>query len=185
MVRELGHLHDATAVREKSVEAVGLQVEGFRLGVALAVLALMLTACGVPSSSAGRPTPGATPKPVLVTTGTAAVGGKAEMILVDADGRTLYYHTTDHAGRVSCTAATECADNWPPLKLPSKNSRVVGGTRVAGTLGTVPSPSGGQQVTYEGWPLYRFVNDIKEGDTRGHGWNGQWFVATPNLAPAS
>lgn len=67
-----------------------------------------------------------------------------------------------HAGRVSCTAATECADNWPPLKLPSKNSRVVGGTRVAGTLRTVPSPSGGQQVTYDGWPLYRFVTTSRK-----------------------
>lgn len=151
-------------------------------GAAAAVLwCLLATACGVPSGSHGSGTPAPTQGTVLVTTGNAAVGGKPEIVLVDAAGKTLYYHTTDRVGHVTCTNATECADNWPPLKLPNQSARIVGGTRVAGTFGTVPSPSGGQQVTFNGWPLYRFVNDAREGDAAGQGWNGQWFVATPTL----
>ncbi|MDR0359886.1 MAG: hypothetical protein LBJ87_10565 [bacterium] len=122
---------------------------------------------------------------MLVTTGTAAVNGKLQIVLVDAAGKTLYYHTPDRVGHVTCTNATECADNWPPLELPTRDAQVVGGARVAGMFGTVPSVSGGLQVTYNGWPLYRFANDAKEGDAAGHGWNGQWFVAIPRLAAAS
>ena len=156
-----------------------------RSAVVAVLLALIAMACAVPSRSSGSPKPAPTQATVLVTTGAAAVDGKPEIVLVDAAGKTLYYHTTDRVGRVTCTDATECADNWPPLKLPSKNARIVGGTRVAGTLGTVPSPTGGQQVTFNGWPLYRFVNDAKEGDAGGHGWNRQWFVATPTLGSPS
>ena len=64
---------------------------------------------------------------MLVTSGTAAVGGKLEIVLVGASGKTLYYHTPDRVGLVTCIDATECADNWPPLKLPSKSLQGGGG----------------------------------------------------------
>lgn len=168
------------------VESMGrIGKQAWRSGVVAVALCLLASACSVSSGSKGYPKPAASQATVLVTTGTAAVGGKPEIVLVDAAGKTLYYHTTDRVGHVTCTDATECADNWPPLKLPSNNARIVGGTRVAGTFGTVPSPSGGQQVTFNGWPLYRFVNDAKEGDAAGQGWNGQWFVATPTVGSPS
>lgn len=154
--------------------------------IAALFAAMVVAACGESPTSTAPPKPASTPAAVLVTTATADVGGTLEIVLTDANGRTLYYHTPDRVGQVNCTDATECADNWPPLKLPSKNARVLGGQRVAGTFGTVPSPGGGSQVTYNGWPLYRFVNDVNEGDARGQGLgNQQWFVATPTLASAT
>lgn len=33
---------------------------------------------------------------------------------------------------------------------------------------------------YKGWPLYRFVKDVKAGDTLGEGVGGVWFEAKPD-----
>src|SRR3954453_5529673 len=49
---------------------------------------------------------------VVVKTATATVDGKSEIILTDANGRTLYYFTQDALHNVACT--TGCTDTWPP-----------------------------------------------------------------------
>ena len=56
----------------------------------------------------------------------------------------------------------------------------VAGPGVSGTLATLANPDGkGQQVTYNGWPLYYYVKDKAPGDTTGQGVGGNWFVVTP------
>ena len=50
---------------------------------------------------------------------------------------------------------TARAANWPPFVPPSTSTKAVPGSGVTGTLTTLPNPEGkGQQVTYNGWPLY-------------------------------
>jgi predicted lipoprotein with Yx(FWY)xxD motif len=141
--------------------------------------ALTLAACGSSSpstASAAKPAP-------VVKTATATVSGKSETILVDAKGMTLYYYKPDSNGKVNCTGS--CATIWPPLKLPSGVSKATGGSGVTGTVSTIASPSGGNQVTYDGWPLYTYSGDSAPGQTNGEGKFGRWYVVTPGLATPS
>jgi tetratricopeptide (TPR) repeat protein len=39
------------------------------------------------------------------------------------------------------------------------------------------------QLTYGGWPLYTFVEDLVEGDLNGQGLLGSWFVVSPTGLP--
>jgi predicted lipoprotein with Yx(FWY)xxD motif len=43
-------------------------------------------------------------------------------------------------------------------------------------LGTIKRKDGKLQVTYNGMPLYLWVNDKAPGDTTGQNVNGVWFV---------
>ena len=57
------------------------------------------------------------------------------------------------------------------------------GAALPGKLG-VTARAGGEQVTYNQWPLYTFAGDAGPGQTNGQGifgFGGRWFVATPGL----
>jgi predicted lipoprotein with Yx(FWY)xxD motif len=151
---------------------------------------LLVVACGGSSgggssSTASTPAPSAsTAAAAIVKTASKTVAGKSENILVDSKGLTLYYFTPDKGGTVTCTAA--CAQNWPPLTLPSGAANPTGDTGVTGKLATVANPAGGTpQVTYNGWPLYYYVKDKDSADTYGQGVGGKWFVVTPDVASAT
>lgn len=155
---------------------------------ALATLALALVACGgtastgYPAAPAPMPSPTQSPTPI-VRTASATVAGQVQTILVDPGGLTLYYFTPDRAGTPTCVAA--CAAAWPPLVLPSTSKTATASPALSGTLDTVANPEGrGQQVRYNGWPLYTFAKDRAPGDTFGQGVAGKWFVATPTAAGA-
>ena len=94
--------------------------------------------------------------------------------LVGPDGMTLYIFTNDQPGVTNCY--DQCAVNWPPLML-AEGQALTGGAGVIGELGTTERTDGGSQVTYNGWPLYYWVQDSAPGDTTGHLVNDVWFVA--------
>ncbi len=149
---------------------------------------LALAACGGTSPSSSGSSSSATPTPTPhaaadVKATTATVAGKSETVLTDAKGLTLYYYTPDKGGKVTCTGG--CAAAWPPLFLPSGVTQPTGGPGVTGKLGTVANPAGGEQVTYNGWPLYTWIKDKAPGDTTGQGVGGNWFVVTPDAQSAS
>lgn len=152
----------------------------FAVGVLL--LALTVVSCG---STAGTTSGGSTPTvpatrsstQALVHTATATVGGKAATILTTAQGMTLYYLTLDTATKVACTGA--CTGIWHPL-LAAGSSTVTSSTRLPGALRVVTTANG-KQVEYNGHPLYTYSKDTAPGQTHGEGFNGKWFVATPNL----
>jgi len=150
--------------------------------LSLAAGALLLAACGTSGSSgtASTPAPSPTPAPV-VKTATAMVAGQSMTILVGAsNGMTLYYYTPDKgAGKVTCTGA--CLTAWPPLLLSGADTNPTGDKSVTGTLGTIASPNGGMQVTYNSWPLYYWQKDTKPGDTTGQNVGGKWFVVPPDV----
>jgi predicted lipoprotein with Yx(FWY)xxD motif len=59
------------------------------------------------------------------------------------------------------------------------------GAALPGQLGVV-ARAGGEQVTYNHWPLYTFAGDRGPDQTNGQGvfgFGGKWFVATPRLQP--
>jgi predicted lipoprotein with Yx(FWY)xxD motif len=103
-------------------------------------------------------------------------------ILVNAQGRTLYMFAADKRGTSSCYG--KCASYWPPLLTTSSHVTATGLT--AAKLGTTKRKDGKLQVTYNGHPLYRFVQDSKAGQTSGQGLNisgGLWWVLSPAGTP--
>ena len=147
------------------------------------LLVMAIAACGgsTSSGSSSTPTPAATTpssSTALIKTTTATVNGKSEMILTNAQGKTLYYFTPDTATTTACTSS--CADNWPPL-LATGSSTPTSATSLSGKL-TTQTTANGNQVEYNGHLLYTFAGDSGPGLTKGEGLFGKWFVATPDLA---
>jgi predicted lipoprotein with Yx(FWY)xxD motif len=99
-------------------------------------------------------------------------------ILVDSHGRTLYLFAADTHGKSACYGS--CANYWPPL---ISATRHVTGTGVRASLLTTTRRRDGKfQVTYNGHPLYRYVQDTKPGQTTGQGLDvsgGLWWVVSP------
>jgi predicted lipoprotein with Yx(FWY)xxD motif len=93
---------------------------------------------------------------------------------------TLYYFKADSSNNIACSAT--CAQNWPPLTSTTANP--ASATSLSGTLSVFAGPNG-QQVEYNGHPLYRYRGDTAAGDTKGEGLFQKWFVATPTLTQAS
>jgi len=101
-------------------------------------------------------------------------------ILVDGRGRTLYLFEKDKRGSGHSTCSGACAAYWPPLLTSAKP---VAGTGVKKSLLGTIKRSGKKQVTYNGHPLYRFVQDTKAGQTKGqdtHFFGGGWYVVSPS-----
>ena len=129
---------------------------------------------------------GSTSKATVSTAKNAALG----TIVVGSTGRTLYHYLDDHGKKIDCTGA--CATQWPPV-LVAKSAKPVAGAGIkAGKLGTITRPDGTVQVTYNGFPLYRFAGDTKSGQVNGQGLESSWYVLAPsgavvklNTAPAA
>jgi predicted lipoprotein with Yx(FWY)xxD motif len=104
-------------------------------------------------------------------------------VLVNGAGRTLYVFKPDNAKKVTCTG--QCAAVWPPAKLTGGKPAASGDVK-ASLLSSDPNPSGGQVVTYNGWPLYTYVTDTGAGSARGQALNlngGLWYVIGPDGNP--
>ena len=171
---------------------------------------VLLAACGTPSSASSGPstsptatvvatpggdpyatataTPAPTPTPAPATApprvapsvfvaSNMALGA----VLVNGQGRTLYYFVPERGGRIVCTGA--CTGAWAPLFATSMAPTA--GAALPGQLGVV-ARAGNEQVAYNHWPLYTFAGDGGPDQTNGQGvfgFGGKWFVATPRLQP--
>lgn len=145
------------------------------VGVTLAAAVLSLAACGGSSgTSATSPS-----SPALIHTASVKVGDKTVTVLKNARGLTLYYFTPDTSTKIACTGA--CASNWPPLVATSGTP--TSNPALPGQLSVLNGPNG-NQVLYNGHPLYSYSKDGHAGDAYGQGIGGKWFVATPDLAAA-
>jgi len=157
------------------------------------ILAFVLAACGASSgsqtsnsssgcgrycTSSSTPTPGNTGSAVTLKTATMTVKGKALTVLVNSQGMTLYYNTSDTTSSV-CSGG--CASAWPPVLSTSTPSSV---TTLPGTL-SLFTDANGSQVTYNGHPLYTYSGDTAPGQTNGEGVGGVWFVASTDIAAST
>ena len=153
----------------------------------LATATLGLAACGsstakTSSSSPATTVPSGTAAPAVNAVVMTAQNPKLGAIVVDAQGRTLYT-LTSNGKAVACTGT--CTSVWPPLLLPAGVTTPTG-TNVTGL--TVVSMNGGQQVAYNGDPLYRFAGDTSAGSANGQGitsFGGTWQAATATSAATS
>jgi predicted lipoprotein with Yx(FWY)xxD motif len=120
-----------------------------------------------------------TPQPTTVkpadTIGTA--GSTLGTILVDANGKTLYYFANDipSSGASSCNG--QCAIVWPVF---SADSVRVSSPLDPADFSSVTRADGSKQTTYYGWPLYYYQADTKPGEVNGENVLKVWFVVKPD-----
>jgi predicted lipoprotein with Yx(FWY)xxD motif len=152
----------------------------------LLVAALALAACGSDSSSSDSGGSGSSSSTTAAKTAAVILAKQSPdlgMILVDAQGRTVY--TLTNGGKaVACTGA--CLTAWPPVLVPSGDKSASGGPGVKG-LG-VASEASGDQVTSDGVPLYTFQGDTAPGMTKGENlssFGGTWHVVKVGGAATS
>jgi predicted lipoprotein with Yx(FWY)xxD motif len=164
----------------------------------VATLVLFVAACGsntgssgsggtTPTSSgsgygsgrygSGGTTPTASSTGNLIKTATATVNGTSKTILTNAKALTLYYRTSDVPPSTVCSGG--CAGAWPPLVV-SGSGTPTSATSLPGKL-TVVADANGNQVEYNGHPLYTYSGDTGPGQTTGEGVGGVWHVCTPSL----
>jgi predicted lipoprotein with Yx(FWY)xxD motif len=155
------------------------------------VLAFVLAACGSSGGSGSgsgpygssnnttkTPTPTTTSSAVTIKTATMTVKGKSTTALVNSQGLTLYYNTSDTTSSV-CSGG--CASAWPPVLSTSTPGSAVS---LPGTLSLL-TDANGSQVTYNGHPLYTYSGDSAPGQINGEGVGGVWFVASTDIAASS
>jgi len=171
----------------------------FAVGALALVALLAIAGCGGGGSSSASSTtesappksestaetkPASEPKPAAKPKGKVAVVkvmntldlGK---VIVDSKGMTLYDFHKDKGTTSACYG--ECAAAWPPL-LTSGEPKAQGGAEQS-LLGTTKRKDGTVQVTYNGHPVYGFVEDKKPGETNGNdfkGFGAQWYALEPN-----
>jgi predicted lipoprotein with Yx(FWY)xxD motif len=165
-----------------------------RLLTLIGAASLVLAACGDDDDNASDTVPSAGNAATTSMAGSAAGSATVTVVkieglgdvLADADGMALYFNDQDTDSSVLCDNA--CTDEWPPLEATSDTPT---GDGVSG-LATADRPDGTKQVTYQGHPLYTFVDDESAGQASGDGdadeFDGQqfsWHAATVDMAGSS
>jgi len=101
--------------------------------------------------------------------------------MADGGGRTLYKYPSDTPGDattdpVSTCTSPMCVRGWPTVAP----SRVKPVSSISGAFDIfIRDASLSVQLTYAGYPLYHFVQDVAPGDLKGVGKVGGWTVAVP------
>ncbi len=108
------------------------------------------------------------PTNTLISTKQVKVHAQLVTILTTFNGMTLYEHTSDPAPGSNCTG--QCAHLWPPLL---SNGTVISTAPIGGNL-TVHMTANGEQVEYNGHPLYTYSGDTAPGQTNGQGVGNVW-----------
>jgi predicted lipoprotein with Yx(FWY)xxD motif len=148
----------------------------------MAALALGLAACGGSSSNNDPNTTAAAATHAASaggqTVATKSIAGTGT-VLVNSSGMALYTNNTDSGSKVACT--TSCTAIWVPLAAPSGGQPTAADSAVQAKLGTIKRSDGSMQVTFDGKPLYSFVQD-SPGQVTGNGasdqFNGTQFTWT-------
>lgn len=112
--------------------------------------------------------------PAVAVSHTTLALGESSLgkVLVDGRGFSLYLFSPDGQGESTCYDS--CAENWPPFTIDGEAT--VGDGLDEGLLGTTVREGGSIQLTYAGWPLYYFFNDVQPGDVNGQGVNDVWYL---------
>jgi predicted lipoprotein with Yx(FWY)xxD motif len=160
-------------------------------GVLLAALAPAgAAACGGSDSDDSRSRaltapPTRTAQPAVADGPASVKVGKSRLgrILVDTHGRTLYLFTQDKPRKALCTSAyLNCTTSWPPLMTAARPRGQAGAK--SGLLGSFHrTKPAGSQVTYNGHPLYLYIEDKHPGDVKGQGIYSYWYVLSPSGRP--
>ena len=105
------------------------------------------------------------------------LNGKAVMVLTNAKGMILYYKLNDPRPASACTGA--CAQSWPPV-LANGMSMITSSMALPHKL-AVYMTANGNQVEYNGHPLYTYAGDMTPGQFSGRGMGNVWYLVSTAL----
>jgi predicted lipoprotein with Yx(FWY)xxD motif len=95
--------------------------------------------------------------------------------VITADRMTVYVYTLDKPGESVCYDI--CAMNWPPLLVTHTPALAAS---LPGRLASTTRKDGTKQCTYNGQPLYLYIEDPPNTEqANGQNVDQQWFVAKP------
>lgn len=98
-------------------------------------------------------------------------------IVVDAEGMTVYYFSSDVPDSGESTCEGDCLAAWPPVHADSEDPQVDG---VTAEVGTITGNDGELQVTIDGRPVYLYQGDAAPGDVTGQAVNDVWWAVAPD-----
>ena len=163
------------------------------IAIGAAAGALILAGCGGDDDDddggdAAAPAAAATAPAETTATKPAAGGGAGTTIktsdsqygqvLFDGNDQAIYYFDKESGSKSECYGA--CAEAWPPVL--TKGDPQAGSGAQAGLLGTTERDDGTTQVTYDGPPLYYYIDDPK-GEVLCHNvdeFGGLWLAVQGN-----
>jgi len=152
----------------------------------LAAATVALAACGSSAASGTSGSGGGSTATPAVASGSGikTVSTSSGTVLTNAKGHTLYWYAPDTSAKSACTG--KCATFWPPVPAGTK---VAAGVTLSGKFGSVTRSDGSKQLTYDGHPLYTFVEDTAAGQIKGNGITTTggsgadlWWAVTPSGA---
>ncbi|MFD7507529.1 SCO0930 family lipoprotein [Streptomyces sp. NPDC059850] len=106
---------------------------------------------------------------------------KLGKFVADSAGLTLYRFDEDTPKPAKSNCNDACATKWPPVPA---DDATAGAGIDSKKLGKVKRDDGTEQLTLEGWPVYRYAGDTKAGETKGQGVGGTWNALAPDGKPA-
>ncbi len=87
--------------------------------------------------------------------------------LVNRDNMTVYVYDKDSKDTSNCYGG--CAQAWPPVLVTYDDE-------LSEPYGSTTRKEGTKQVTYQGHPVYLFVEDVSAGDKSGDGYADVWHI---------
>lgn len=140
-------------------------------------------AAATPAPTAAPAPPATASRPRRRGTRIKAIDSQFGTILGDGRGRAVYLFDKEQSSRSECYG--DCAAAWPPVL--AKGRPVAGKGVRKRLLGTTRRRGGKRQVTYDGHPLYYYVDDAP-GRVLCHNvleFGGLWLVVRPDGSPAA
>jgi predicted lipoprotein with Yx(FWY)xxD motif len=134
------------------------------------------------SSTTATGTPYARIKPTLQSKSTYYYSG----VLANSSGRSLYLLSTESGGTINCSGT--CTGTWVPLEVSSNTKPVSIGPNVDGTIGFVSRGASTYQITFNTYPVYRYVGDSGSLSTAGEGvvaYGGTWYLVSASATTAA
>jgi predicted lipoprotein with Yx(FWY)xxD motif len=149
-----------------------MKITTLLLLVLLVISTLFVAGCTQQQPAQPTPQPTAVPVDTIMTTA-SSLG----TILVDAQGKTLYYFANDIPASGTSSCYGQCAVIWPIFSV---DLITVSPPLVAADFSSITRTDGKKQTTYRGWPLYYYQADTKRGDVNGENVLKIWFVVKPD-----
>lgn len=114
----------------------------------------------------------------FIHTTTVMINMTKVQVLTTGNGFMLYYYRKDSMGVSACSGG--CAQTWPPLLAPQGMLTVTSSVMLPRQLSVHPTVNG-NQVCYDGHPLYTYVGDTKPGEFTGRGIGNLWYLVGVTL----
>jgi predicted lipoprotein with Yx(FWY)xxD motif len=164
---------------------MSLSLRRVAISAAISAAVAVTGIAGIAAPSMGQTTSTTAPASPGISLDVRAVG-KLGNVMVDGKGLTLYMFTPDRPNISNCEG--QCLNVWPPVMLEKGQTlasvKLDGGLRRS-KLGVAMRFDGSQQLTYNGWPLYYWVQDKVPGDVKGQWVQNIWFVLDHTGTPVS